>query len=55
MNLNIQILEANYWENFKFTKEISHYLPCNHPKRLKIEKQLNEQLTKLNEFKNKNV
>ncbi len=37
-----QILSANYWEHFKFSKELSLILPINHPKRKLIDKNLNE-------------
>lgn len=35
-----EILTANYWEHFKFAKELAMYLPINHPKRINIEKEL---------------
>lgn len=37
-----EILKANYWEHFKFAKELSLIYPLNHPKRIKIENELNK-------------
>lgn len=43
-----EIQWANYWENFKFASELARYLPPEHPKRKKLESQLNNLLNKLN-------
>ena len=40
----LQILNASYWEHFKFAKELAGYLDLNHPKRLKVEKELNKMI-----------
>lgn len=47
----LEILNANYWEHFKFAKDLAGFLPLNHPKRIKVENELNEmidQIQKLN-------
>ena len=40
MSNKLEILEANYWEHYKTAKDISFYLPIEHPKRVKLEKVL---------------
>lgn len=47
----IEILEANYWEHYKFAKDLAMFLPIEHPKRLKIESEMNVLLKKINEIK----
>jgi len=44
----IEILQANYWEHFKFAKELAGFLDLNHPKRLKIEAEMNKLLSEIN-------
>lgn len=40
--MNIDILNANYWEHFKVAKDLALYLPINHHRRVSVEKSLNE-------------
>lgn len=47
----LQILEANYWEHFKFAKDLSFIYPPEHFKRKKLEKEINEMLCKINNIK----
>ena len=47
--MNNEILKANYWENFKFAKELALIYPIEHPKRVKIEKELNEMVKELHQ------
>ncbi len=49
----IEILQANYWEHFKFEKELSLILPLDHPKRLLIAKHSSEILSKIHKIQNK--
>ncbi len=51
----LHILEANYWEHYKFAKELSFVLPIDHPKRILLEQQLNEMIQKINLMKIKHV
>ena len=37
-----EILLYNYWEHHKLAKELALVLPINHPRRLEVEKSLNE-------------
>lgn len=52
--LKIEIMEYNYWEHFKFLKDISLILPIDHPKRVLLEKNINEILSELQELKKEN-
>jgi hypothetical protein len=40
--MSTEILEASYWEHFKVAKDLSLYLPLNHPKRVRIENEINK-------------
>lgn len=42
-----EILAANYWEHFKFAKELSLILPSENTKRKIITDELNNIITKL--------
>lgn len=44
MSKELEILNSSYWEHFKFTKELAGYLGIKHPKRVRIESELNEEL-----------
>lgn len=37
-----EILQYNYWEHFKFEKDIAMVLPLDHPKRTAVRKHINE-------------
>ena len=52
MNLELEILSANYWEHFKFAKDIAMYLQLEDPKRVKVEKELNAMLERMHELSN---
>ncbi len=41
-NISKEILNASYWEHFKFAKELALILPIEHPKRIKIESEVNK-------------
>lgn len=50
--IKLEILEASYWEHFKSAKDLASYLPLVHPKRKKLETELNrinEEIHKLKE------
>lgn len=49
----IQILEYSYWEHFKFAKDIALILPLEHPRRKKVEDELNKLQKRLQELKDK--
>ncbi len=40
-SIKLEILQYNYWEHFKIAKDLALILPLNHPKRILIEKELN--------------
>lgn len=50
--IELEILRYNYWEHFKFAKDISLILPLNHPRRRIVEKELNILITRINELSN---
>ncbi len=47
----LEILEYSYWEHFKFAKDISLILPIDHPKRKKLEMELNLMIKEINTLK----
>jgi hypothetical protein len=47
LNNELEILTASYWEHFKYAKELAQYLELNHPKRIKIEAELNKILKEI--------
>jgi len=50
----LEILEGSYWEHYKFAKDLSLYLPLDHPKRKLLEAELNKQLEVINKIKEEN-
>ena len=40
--INIELLRYSYWEHYKYAKDLSFVLPIKHPKRVKIEKEINK-------------
>lgn len=53
MNLiKLEILESSYQEHFKYAKDISMFLPLNHPKRKKLEAEMASMITEINKMKN---
>jgi hypothetical protein len=51
--IRLEILEASYWEHFKFAKDLSLYLPLDHPKRKVLESEINKLLHEINSIKEK--
>ena len=49
--LELEILQYSYWEHFRFAKDISLILPLNHPKRVVLDKELNEMMNRIHEIK----
>ena len=52
-NIQLEILEGNYWEHFKYAKDLALIFPVDDAKRRKIEIEMNSMLTKINEIKKK--
>lgn len=48
--MNLEIINSSYWEHFKFAQELAGYLDLNHPKRIKVEAELNKMLDKIREL-----
>ena len=53
-DLELEILSANYWEHFKFAKDLALILPSDHPKRVRLALELNEMVEKMNQIKKDN-
>ena len=49
--LKLEILEANYWEHYKFLKDISMFYEINHPKRVALEKEISLMIQEINRLK----
>ena len=47
-----ELLNANYWENFKFEMELAKFLPIDHPKRMKLRESSNDILRNLKQERN---
>jgi hypothetical protein len=52
MTTKLEILEGNYWEHYKFAKDMALVYPIDHPKRVEIEKTLNDLQYRINSIKN---
>lgn len=55
MNIKLEILLASHLEHFKAAKELALIHPIEHPKRLAVEKALNEIQQEINQLRNENV
>lgn len=51
-SIRLQILEANYWEHFKFQKDLAGFYPINHPKRIMVYTVMRVLLEEINHLKN---
>ena len=51
-DIELEILNYNYWEHFKFAKDIALILPITHPKRIRMERELNELIDRIHKLKN---
>jgi len=45
-----EILLASYYEHLKFAKDFAKYLPIDHPKRLRVENEINSIAQQLNQI-----
>lgn len=45
--MKLEILQYSYWEHFKFAKDLALILPLNHPKRIKVENEMNKILEQI--------
>lgn len=43
----LEILNSNYWEHFKFAKDLAGFLDHDHPRRVRIEEKLNEMVDEI--------
>jgi len=49
--LQLEIMQYNYWEHFKFEKDLAMVLPVDHPKRVSLRKATQDLLDKIHTFK----
>ena len=49
--IRMELLQYSYWEHIKFAKDLSFVLPLNHPKRVKIEREINKIIKEIHEIK----
>lgn len=51
MNIELEILQSSYWEHFKAEKDVALILPIDHPKRIKLRKEINDLTEKIQRLK----
>lgn len=51
IEIKLEILTASYWEHFKAAKDLAMLHPIEHPKRIAVEKALNEIQSEINTLK----
>jgi len=51
MKNELEILNASYWEHFKYAKELAGYLDLKHPKRIRAEEELSKMIKRIHEIK----
>lgn len=51
MTIELEILNASYWEHFKYAKDLALILPLKHPKRVRLDNELNKMLKRIHELK----
>jgi len=51
-SIELEILQASYWEHFKQAKDLARYLNINDIKRIKIDNECNIILNKITKLKN---
>lgn len=49
--IKLEILEANYWEHYKYAKDISYIFSVSHPKRVQMEETLRIMISEINILK----
>lgn len=48
MSIEKEILNYSYQENFKYAKDLAQVLSINHPKRIRIQKHLDDIINQMN-------
>ncbi len=51
MTIQLEILQFNYWEHFKYSKDLALIYSPETPKRRELDRVLNELITKINTLK----
>jgi hypothetical protein len=52
-SIKLEILQASYWEHYKYSQDMARYLSLNNHKRLEIEKELNIMLKEIHLLQNR--
>lgn len=52
-NIELEIEKASHLEHFKHAKDLALIYPVNHPKRVPVEKELNNITSKIQKLENK--
>lgn len=50
--IQLEILNYNYWEHYKFEKDLAMVLPLTHPKRVKMRIETQKILEQIQKLKN---
>jgi hypothetical protein len=51
--IELEILEANYWEHFKVASDMARVLPVGHSRRVAVEEELNSMQKRISKLKTK--
>ena len=51
MTIQLELLEASYWEHFKKAKDLSLYLPLKDKRRVELENEMNKILKQIHVLK----
>jgi hypothetical protein len=53
LTLQLEILTASFYEHFKFSEDLAKYLQPTHPKRINLQKELNNMVEEMNSLREK--
>ena len=51
-NHKLEILNYSYWEHFKYAKDLALILLLKHPKRVRLERELNDMIIQIHKENN---
>ena len=52
LSIELEILQASYWEHFKQAKELSLYLPISNSRRRALEREITKMQIRIKELEN---
>jgi hypothetical protein len=53
MSVKLEILEYSYWEHYKSAKDLARILPYDHPRLVKLTKEINAMSKEMHALKEK--